>query len=83
MGIMICACTLPVAFVYFPRWGGMFRPPSKDAVKGTELDYYLSEWTKEEQSQDLHAGSAKFAKSSVSERGRRAAAAQNNTANCA
>ncbi|KAH9619739.1 hypothetical protein KSS87_000256 [Heliosperma pusillum] len=65
MGIMIIACTLPIAFIYFPQWGGMFCGPKPDS---SEEDYYLQEWDSEEKKRELHHVSLKFADSSKSER---------------
>ncbi|XP_074272352.1 high affinity nitrate transporter 2.5-like [Silene latifolia] len=68
MGIMIIACSIPITFIYFPQWGGMFCGPKAEV---TEVDYYMKEWDSQEQQQDLHQVSLKFADSSRSERGKK------------
>ncbi|KAL2631789.1 hypothetical protein R1flu_016475 [Riccia fluitans] len=65
MGMMTVVCTLPLVFLKFPMWGSMFTKPGKV----TEEDYYVSEWSEEEQANGLHLASLKFAQNSVSERG--------------
>ncbi|XP_011046249.1 PREDICTED: high affinity nitrate transporter 2.5-like [Populus euphratica] len=70
MGIMIIFCTLPICFIYFPQWGGMFCGPSSSKI-ATEEDYYLSEWNSEEKEKGLHLSSLKFAENSRRERGRK------------
>ncbi|KAI3860144.1 hypothetical protein MKX03_037103 [Papaver bracteatum] len=72
MGIMIICCTLPLALIYFPQWGGMFFGPST-AVSATEEEYYASEWNSREKEEGKHLGSLKFAETSKSERGKKIA----------
>ncbi|KAL6983725.1 hypothetical protein U1Q18_017104 [Sarracenia purpurea var. burkii] len=69
MGVMIVCCTLPVALIYFPQWGGMFCGPSSKGT--TEEDYYLSEWSSIEREKGFQRASLKFADNSRSERGTR------------
>lgn len=66
MGIMIICCTLPICFIHFPQWGGMFTPANKSV---TEEDYYGSEWSEEEIAKGYHFPSFKFAENSKTERG--------------
>ena len=30
MGVMMLVCSIPITFIYFPQWGGMFCGPSHD-----------------------------------------------------
>ncbi|KAK9699275.1 hypothetical protein RND81_08G164400 [Saponaria officinalis] len=66
MGVMTIGCTLPVALIYFPQWGGVFWPPTKSA---NEEDYYMNEYDDDEKSRGMHERSMKFAESARSERG--------------
>ena len=68
MGVMIICCTLPILFIYFPQWGGMFCGPSQVT---TEEDYYTSEWDETEKEKGFHQASLKFADNSTRERGKR------------
>lgn len=68
MGIMIIACTLVIALIYFPQWGGMFLGPRANA---TEEIYYASEWSSKEKEMGYHQASLKFADNSKSERGKK------------
>ena len=69
MGIMIICCTLPILLIYFPQWGGLFWGASSKGI--TEENYYMSEWTEEEQEKGYHKASLKFAHNSKGERGKR------------
>ncbi|KAH7515691.1 high affinity nitrate transporter 2.5 [Ziziphus jujuba] len=70
MGIMIIFCSLPIALIYFPQWGGMICGPSSEK-KTTEEEYYMSEWTAKEREKGFHEASMKFSENSRSERGRK------------
>ncbi|XP_062233108.1 high-affinity nitrate transporter 2.3-like [Phragmites australis] len=70
MGFMIIACTLPVALIYFPQWGGMLAGPRPGA---TAEDYYNGEWTAQEREKGFNTASERFAENSVREGGRRSA----------
>jgi NNP family nitrate/nitrite transporter-like MFS transporter len=67
MGLMIIACTLPIALIYFPQWGGMFVGPRPGA---TAEDYYNREWTAHEREKGFNTASVRFAENSVREGGR-------------
>jgi len=67
MGIMIIACTLPLVFIYFPMWGGMFMGPRPGA---TAEDYYNGEWTEQEREKGYNASAARFGENSHHEAGR-------------
>ena len=69
MGVMIICRTIPILFIYFPQWGGMFWGPSSKGI--TEEDYYMSEWSSAEKSKGFHSASLKFADNCTSERGKR------------
>lgn len=69
MGVMIICCTLLIALIYFPQWGGMFCGPSSKGV--TEEDYYMSEWSAAEKEMGYHNASLKFSENSRSERGKK------------
>ncbi|CAO2204503.1 unnamed protein product [Urochloa humidicola] len=70
MGVMIIACTLPTALIYFPQWGGMLAGPRPGA---TAEEYYNREWTEEEREKGYNTPSVRFAENSVREGGRRVA----------
>ncbi|XP_047332233.1 high affinity nitrate transporter 2.5 [Impatiens glandulifera] len=67
MGFMIIGCSLPLALIHFPQWGGMFTHPSSKGI--SEEDYYMREWNEDEKSKGYHKGSLKFANNSKNERG--------------
>ncbi|MCO5555630.1 hypothetical protein L7F22_009175 [Adiantum nelumboides] len=69
MGIMSICCTIVVATVYFPQWGGMLCGPS-NKEDATEESYYGREWSTQEESMGMHHASVKFAQNSKGERGR-------------
>ncbi|KAI9170474.1 hypothetical protein LWI28_028555 [Acer negundo] len=58
MGLMIICCSLPIMFIYFPQWGGMFCGPSK--IVATEEDYYLSEWNSDEKGEGSAPGKSEI-----------------------
>ncbi|KAK2977476.1 hypothetical protein RJ640_016104, partial [Escallonia rubra] len=69
MGVMMICCTLPILFIFFPQWGGMFCGPSSKGI--TEEEYYMSEWNSTEKDKGFHKASLKFADNSRSERGKK------------
>lgn len=43
MGVMMILCTIPISFIYFPQWGGMFCGPSSIdlySINGDENQHY-------------------------------------------
>ncbi|KAM7512478.1 hypothetical protein LguiB_011353 [Lonicera macranthoides] len=42
MGVMMILCTIPISFIYFPQWGGMFCGPSIHlySINGDEDQHY-------------------------------------------
>lgn len=66
MGVMTIGMSTLYFLTYFPMWGGMFCPAKKGV---SEEDYYLGEYTAEEQAAGLASASLKFAMSSRSNRG--------------
>ncbi|KAL8161614.1 hypothetical protein V2J09_013103 [Rumex salicifolius] len=65
MGIMMIACSVPIAFIHFRQWGGMFFGPKKGY---TEEDYYLGEYSEAEREKNLHSKSVHFSVTSRNER---------------
>ena len=43
MGLLMVVCTIPVGFIYFPKWGGMFCGPSNEPSSMDQDDYSLLE----------------------------------------
>ncbi|PSS33387.1 High affinity nitrate transporter 2.5 like [Actinidia chinensis var. chinensis] len=43
MGLLMIVCTIPVGFIYFPKWGGMFCGPSNEPSSMDQDDYSLLE----------------------------------------
>ncbi|CAK9182773.1 unnamed protein product [Ilex paraguariensis] len=74
MGVMMICCTIPLFFIYFPQWGGMFCGPSS-SMATTEQDYYVSEWNSTEKQRGFHQANLKFAENSRGERGKRVGSA--------
>jgi MFS transporter, NNP family, nitrate/nitrite transporter len=63
MGIMVLCMSVFVIPMYFPMWGGMIYPPREGA---TEEDYYLGEFSEEEQKAGLADAALKFAQARFS-----------------
>lgn len=66
MGVMVIAITTVIALVHFPQWGSMFLPPNPAY---TEKDYYLKEYTAEEQASGLAHAAEKFAQTAMESEG--------------
>ncbi|KAJ3675802.1 hypothetical protein LUZ60_004844 [Juncus effusus] len=41
MGLMMLICTVPITFIYFPKWGGMFCAPPISDESNDDGDYEL------------------------------------------
>lgn len=65
-GIIFAVSTFHILLFHFPMWGGVLCPPLEGAE---EMDYYMSEYTRDEILQGKADRSFKFASEAQSQRG--------------